>query len=122
MLIHADQLDMILMTPLRPIDIPLSSVDFHISSIVEELLQRSQIRQAAQALVEGQRQRDEQGWLQRAMWLFRSGMNNKELLHANKDQWDGRKDEEKSVLQQLWRVSQAPADAWSSDYIRRRFV
>ena len=113
------------MTPLRPIDIPLSSVDFHISSIVDELLQSSQIQEAAEALIKGQQQQDEQRLLQRAMWLFRSGLNSKKLF-ASTAQCDGadnlnQHDEEKSVLQSLWRVSQTPADAWSSDYIKRRF-
>ena len=105
------------MTPLRYGDIPLSAVDFHISSIIEELLQRPQILEAAEGLAVSQAQ-DAAGLLKRAMWLFRSGLNNKKLVSVS---GCVQPSTEKCTLQPVWAISLAYADAWSADYIRRRF-
>ena len=113
----ADQLAMVLMTPLRYGDIPLSAVDFHISSIIEELLQKPQVLSAAETLAVSQAQ-DAAGLLKRAMWLFRSGLNNKKLVSVS---CCPQQSSDKSTLQPLWVASQGCADAWSADYIRRRF-
>ena len=115
----ADQLGLVLMAPLRYNDIPLSAVDFHISSIAEELLQSPQIQKAAAELAVDVRERGHAELMKRAMWLFRSGLNNKEPVsnvHGNKPE------AEKASLQPLWTASQACADAWSANYVRRRFA
>lgn len=101
-------------SPLRRGDIPLSAVDFHISSIVEELMQVPSILAAAQSL---EAQTDMNDSLRHAMWLFRSGLNSKTVSTG------GRlvDSHEKKTLQPLWQAAHAAADAWSADYIRRRF-
>ena len=105
------------MTPLARGDIPLSAVDFHISSIVEELMQKPSISAAAQAIAApgGQNVSD---LLRRAMWLFRSGLNHKQELMA---QGNAKRSQEMQTLEPLWQAAHAAADAWSADYIRRRF-
>lgn len=115
----AEQLGVILTTPVRYSDIPLSAVDFHISSIVEELLQRPQILEAAETLCCNCKDRDAAAVLKRAMWLFRSGLNLKKVVS---DSLNTKQEDEKLVLHQLWTASQACADAWSSGYLRRRFT
>lgn len=100
-------------------DIPLSAVDFHISSITEELLQSPQIQKAAAELAFDGREQGPVELLKRAMWFFRSGLNNKEPVsnvHGSKPE------DEKAFLQPLWTASQACADAWSANYVRRRFA
>ena len=101
-------------SPLRRGDIPLSAVDFHISSIVEELMQVPSILAAAQSL---EAQTDMNDSLRRAMWLFHSGLNSKTVSTG------GRlvDSHEKKTLQPLWQAAHAAADAWSADYIWRRF-
>ena len=107
----------IAMTPLRRGDIPLSAVDFHISSIVEELMQTPGILTAAHAVAAKQGDSDAHDSLCRAMWLFRSGINLKKALNV------GSTDSiEKENLLPLWQASYVAADAWSADYIRRRFI
>ena len=70
---------------------------------------------AAQSL-EGQRDMNDS--LRRAMWLFRSGVNSKtEVSTGNRLVGS----HEKKTLQPLWQAAHAAADAWSADYIRRRF-
>ena len=103
--------------PLSRGDIPLSAVDFHISSIAEELIQNDSISAAARA-VPALGEQNQSDLLRRAMWLFRSSLNLKtELSTASK----ARSSQEMQTLQPLWQVSRAAADAWSADYIRRRF-
>lgn len=103
--------------PLKNGDIPLSAVDFHISSIVEELMQKPAVSAAAQMVAQHD-QRDANYSLQRAMWLFRSSLNTKkELGEGGKVQ----QDIERQALQPIWHAAQAAADAWSMNYIRQRF-
>ncbi len=102
-------------SPLRRGDIPLSAVDFHISSIVEELMQVPSILAAPQSL---ELQTDMHDSLRRAMWLFRSGVNSKTEVSTGSRVVDSH---EKKTLQPLWQAAHAAADAWSADYIRRRF-
>lgn len=104
--------------PLKHGDIPLSAVDFHISSIVEELMQKPAVSAAAQVTVAQHGQRDANDLLRRAMWLFRSSLNTKKEL-GKKEQV--KHDSERQVLQPLWHAAQAAADAWSMNYIRQRF-
>ncbi|KAL0055001.1 hypothetical protein WJX82_005601 [Trebouxia sp. C0006] len=102
-------------SPLRRGDIPLSAVDFHISSIVEELVHVPSILAAAQSLKADTDMNDS---LRRAMWLFRSGVNSKTEVSTGNRLVDS---QEKQILQPLWQAAHAAADAWSADYIRRRF-
>ena len=60
--------------PLRPEDIPASAADFHISNIIEELLARPAIREAA-ARVAAATGRDAADCLRTAMWLHSSSVN-----------------------------------------------
>ncbi|KAA6419829.1 MAG: hypothetical protein FRX49_10192 [Trebouxia sp. A1-2] len=103
-------------SPLRRGDVPLSAVDFHISSIVEELMHIPSILAAAQSL---EAQTDMHDSLRRAMWLFRSGLNSKTQVGTGSRLVGSH---EKKTLQPLWQAAHAAADAWSADYIQRRFV
>ncbi|KAL0035771.1 hypothetical protein WJX77_002248 [Trebouxia sp. C0004] len=102
-------------SPLRRGDIPLSAVDFHISSIVEELMQVPSILAAAKSL---EAQTDMNDSLRRAMWLFRSGLNSKTQVSTGSRLVGSH---ERKTLQPLWQAAHAAADAWSADYIRQRF-
>lgn len=115
----ADQLSLLLLTPLRYTDLPLSAVDFHISSIVEELLQIPQVLMAAENLSVNSKEHDAAGLLKRAMWLFRSGLNFKSLVAGRAE---SKQHGENLWLQPLWTATQSHADAWSSDYLHRRFA
>ena len=104
--------------PLKRGDIPLSAIDFHISSIVEELMQNSAIANVVQAVAAKKSQHDPHDCLRRAMWLFWSSINSKMQLHTEgKIMNDG----ESQALQPIWQAAHAAADAWAADYIRRRF-
>ena len=107
------------MVSLKRGDIPLSAIDFHVSSIVEELMQKPAISAAAQAVAAQRNGVDPHDALRRAMWLFRSSLNTKQELgsHAGK-----KKGDERQTLHPLWQAAQAAADAWSVEYIRRRFA
>lgn len=102
--------------PLKHGDIPLSAVDFHISSIVEELMQKPAVAAAAQSVVSQHGQADAHDALRRAMWLFRSSLNTKTQL-GNGDVHDV----DRQALQPIWQAAHAAADAWSMNYIRQRF-
>jgi len=52
------------------------------------------------------------------MWLFRSGLNSKTEVSTGSRLVGSH---EKKTLQPLWQAAHAAADAWSADYIRRRF-
>lgn len=114
----AGDISKIAATPFGSADIPLSAVDFHISSIVEELLQNQKIRAAAQVLAASGRQRSASDLLKRAMWLFRSGKSSKTIDPPSTSD----KDQEMQILQPFWEASQAAADVWSANYINRRFL
>ena len=104
--------------PLKTGDIPLSAVDFHVSSIVEELMQKPAVSAAAQSVVAQHGQRDANDSLRRAMWLFRSSLNTKkELVQDGK----GEHDNERQALQPIWHAARTAADTWSMHYIRQRF-
>ena len=105
--------------PLKRGDIPLSAIDFHISSIVEELLQKPAISAAAHAVAARSGHSDPNDCLRRAMWLFRSSLSSKNELGADEKVRD---DSERQALHALWQASHAAADAWSKDFIRRRFI
>ena len=102
--------------PLKQGDIPLSAVDFHISSIVEELMQKPAVAAAVQSVVSKHGQADAHDTLRRAMWLFRSSWNTKTPL-GNADIADI----ERQALRPIWQAAHAAADAWSMNYIRQRF-
>ena len=105
--------------PLRNGDIPLSAVDYHVSSIVEELMQKPAVSVAAQRVATQHGQRDANDSLRRAMWLFRSSLTTKkELGEGGKVE----QDIERQALQPIWHAAQAAAHAWSINYIRQRFV
>lgn len=107
------------LVPMKRGDIPLSAIDFHISSIIEELMQKPTVSAAAQAVAAQCAGIDPHDALKRAMWLFRSSSNTKrELGSESGNQNDG----EKQSLHSLWQAAQAAADAWSVDYICRRFA
>ena len=57
--------------------------------------------------------------LRRAMWLFRSGVNSKTEVSTGSRLVGS---QEKKTLQPLWQAAHAAADAWSADYVRRRFA
>lgn len=104
--------------PLKNGDIPLSAVDFHVSSIVEELMQKPAVSAAAQRVIAQHGQHDANDPLRRAMWLFRSSLNTKkELVQDGKVEHDN----ERQALQPIWHAAQTVADAWSTHYIRQRF-
>ena len=105
-------------TSLKNGDIPLSAVDFHVSSIVEELMQKPSVSAAAQRVVAQHGQHDAHVSLRRAMWLFRSSLNTKkELIQDGKVEHDN----ERQALQPIWHAAQTAADTWSMQYIRQRF-
>lgn len=108
----------IVQPPLRRGDIPLSAVDFHISSIVEELMQVPTILAAAGSAAAQTGNSDSNDSLRRAMWLFRSGLNSKKQLGTAVESTDS---QERQCLQPLWQAAYAAADAWSADFVRRRF-
>lgn len=104
--------------PLKHGDVPLSAVDFHISSIVEELMQKPAVSAAAQRVVGQHGQRDAHDPLRRAMWLFRSSVNTKKEFGQDANV---KHDTERQALQPIWQAAHAAADAWSTQYIRQRF-
>ena len=104
--------------PLENGDIPLSAVDFHISSVVEELMQKPSVSAAAHRVAPLQGQHDANDFLRRAMWLFRSSLNTKKELG---EEGKVEQDIERQALRPIWHAAQAAADAWSMNYIRQRF-
>ncbi len=78
-------------------------------------MQNPGVLAAAQALAA----QDMHDCLRRAMWLFRSGLNSKKELDLGAESADS---QEKLTLQPLWQATHAAADAWSADYVRRRFA
>lgn len=71
-------------------DIPEAAVDFHVSNVVEHLLQQPPVQETLQqmvnqstalaARVQGPEGRDYRPLIQQALWLFRSSYNNKTWL------------------------------------------
>mmetsp|Transcript_13203 Transcript_13203/g.39995 ORF Transcript_13203/g.39995 Transcript_13203/m.39995 type:complete len:675 (+) Transcript_13203:610-2634(+) len=107
--------------PLQRGDIPLSTVDFHCSTISDDLQQEDAIKAAAAAAIEA----DQEGLLdgiddafRSAMWLFRSGLNRRVPISGRGAPLPGPKER---LLDPLWAVSAAPVDAWSQTFIRKRF-
>lgn len=70
-------------------DIPLSAVDFHVSSIVQSLLQQQAVAQAASDAAAAGAGTNAETVLQRAMWRFRSSLNRKQhlLVGSRQQQW-----------------------------------
>ncbi|GAX78038.1 hypothetical protein CEUSTIGMA_g5480.t1 [Chlamydomonas eustigma] len=127
--------------PLRIADVPLSSVDYHVSDVISSLLSQPCISKAAwlAAAASG----SSEACLKSAMWLFRSGVNNR-LLPFQSHFWAGQsgdvavedcannmqllykatleaEDSQKKGLRELWKLSAAHADEYSRVYIKRRF-
>ena len=57
--------------------------------------------------------------LRNAMWRFRSGLNNKSMLMA-KDS-GAEEDAGQHKIQALWEVASPLAEAWSQQFLLRRF-
>lgn len=110
-----------LLGPMRKADIPLSAIDFHCSTIADDVQQEEEILAAGREVVDN----DADGLLEgiddafrKVMWHFRSGVNMKQLMPGaaqphNQDLLQ--------LLEPLWRVSAGPLDAWSQTFIRKRF-
>lgn len=65
--------------PLRPQDIPRSAVDFHISNIMEELLDKRHIADVVLRCCSLRAMRDE---FRAAIWLFSSSINSRAWLQV----------------------------------------
>lgn len=116
-------------------DVPLSAVDFHVSSISEELMSlpavaREARRAAARIGEDGDADAEER--LRRAMWLFRSSRNVRSSFSsdsalvvngesARARDLRARLASERDELRPLWRAAAAAADSWSAEFLRQRF-
>ena len=109
---------------LTPADLPLSAVDFHVSSISDDLLLVPEIaaEAAAVAVGQGDRREDAKAALERAMWVFRSGRNARPRVEPLPPSDEAAQRDERDALRPLWRVARGPADAWSADYIKTRMM
>ena len=65
-------------------DIPTSAVDFHVSSIVQGLLQQPAIAQAATEAAGAGAGDNAEHVLQRAMWRCRSSVNRKQPVQVHR--------------------------------------
>ena len=68
--------------PLQHSDVPPAAVDFHVSSIVQALLQQPAIAEAATRAAAAGAASNSESALQRAMWRFRSSTNRKQRLQV----------------------------------------
>jgi hypothetical protein len=119
--------------PVRLADIPLSAIDYHVSDVLHHLMAIPEVRMAEAGLgllggppsSSGERV---QGLLKSAMWIFRSGLNNRRWLclegEAIRSLVQNELDEEaeeKGALSGLWTSALSAADAYSKAYIRGKF-
>lgn len=109
---------------LTPADLPLSAVDFHVSSIADDLLLVPDIaaEAAAVAVGQGDGRENAKSALERAMWVFRSGRNARPHVEPLPPSDELAQRSERDALRPLWRVARGPADAWSADYIKTRMM
>ncbi|KAG1656684.1 hypothetical protein FOA52_007254 [Chlamydomonas sp. UWO 241] len=68
--------------PLRQSDVPLAAVDFHCSDVLQHLMPRVLAAAAKLTGASWGQQGDPDACLRSAMWLFRSGLSHKRLLHT----------------------------------------
>ena len=127
-------------------DIPTSSIDFHVSNIIEKLFEDQRVRLTATEITRGVwgEEGDQEACLRSAMWLFRSSVNVRrwvgyevytgtflpasalliklsvETLEMEADL--ERDNAKKERLHALWELAKAGADSFAIASIRRRFV
>eukprot|EP00798_Chlamydomonas_sp_ICE-L_P027581 gene27581-7215_t len=120
-------------------DIPLPSIDFHVSDIIQHMLTRPQIASALNEFAAGSNEgTDSSSILKSAMWLRRSGLNSKiflqwPILHRvtnstllggmNRTSVSYCESEElrRNAVHTLWSHMAKEADAYSVQYVGKRF-
>ena len=130
-------------------DIPLSAVDFHVSSIAGELCSNlpavaREARKAANGNDDDDEEEAVEERLRRAMWLFRSSRNVRSLPFPSSSSSSSTSSnssgvvvingdapraaalraqaaQERDDLRPLWRTAAAAADSWSAEFLRQRF-
>ncbi|KAK9915160.1 hypothetical protein WJX75_005443 [Coccomyxa subellipsoidea] len=101
---------------MEPGDIPLSAVDFHISNILENLLNNRDIITAA--LAAG---RDPLQIMRDAIWLFSSSINARTWVQEPDQESQEQRRVRRSRLEAVWKVAAPPAKAYARQYVKARF-
>ncbi|BDA43711.1 hypothetical protein COCOBI_04-7260 [Coccomyxa sp. Obi] len=107
---------------LRPEDIPLSAVDFHISDIVYHLLDKPEITTAALDVA-----RDPTELMRQAIWQHSSSINRRSWLLEPEPEQETRSDRARwqeqraSALENVWKIAAPAAKAYARSYRKARF-
>ncbi|EIE19351.1 hypothetical protein COCSUDRAFT_58644 [Coccomyxa subellipsoidea C-169] len=101
---------------MEPGDIPLSAVDFHVSNIIEEVLNNREVLTAALAVG-----RDPLQAMRDTIWIFSSSTNSRAWLQAPEQERQERLRTRRSELEGIWKLAAPAAKNFARKYIKARF-
>jgi hypothetical protein len=131
--------------PLRLGDVPLSSIDFHVSNVIDKMMEDQRVISKAREITRGcwGEEGDAEACLRSAMWLFRSSLNVRRWVSHERSvgtftmastlilkqsvetlelEADIERDNAKRErLAPLWEVAKQGADSFAVTTIKRRF-